>query len=251
MRTLREVPEKQNRGERLRKLQKKFKKENSDLIKSFISLQDQPENYEVWVPYHHHGIVGFIDLVVKSESEISLFKFIKNAKKIEKAVKSLKLERTVFPKSRNITSKEIHTYLVVGDGEKNRKSVLSQERILQDQPFDILFLDRERGRVESIFELRDNLPRLFQTKNSRLEESALDALITNPDHSQVESAILKLDDPPEVITRRFIKKIQRYLRKNNRPPKDIDTLREATEKRKHESYTASSGERDVKSPQKS
>ncbi len=232
-------------------MQKKFKKGNSDLIKSFIKLQEQPESYEVWVPYFHHGIVGFIDLVIENESEVSLFKFIKEGKKIEKAVKSLKLESSVFPESRNITSKEMHTYLVVEDGEKNRKSVLSQEKLLQDQPFDILFLDENKERIESIFELRDNLPRLFQTQDIRLEEGALEALITNPEHSQVERAILNLDDPPEVITRRFVKKIQRYMRKNNRPPKDVDTLREATEKREHKSYTASSGKRDVKSTQKS
>ncbi len=235
----------------MRKLQKKLKKENSGLIKSFIQLQDQPENYEVWVPYFHHGIVGFIDLVIENESEVSLFKFIKDGKKIEKAVKSLKLECSVFPESRSITSKDIHAYLVIEDGEKNRKSVLSQEKLLQDQPFEILFLNRDKGSIESIFELRDNLPRLFQTKGIRLDEKALDALITNPNHSRVERAILNLENLPEVITKRFVKKIQRYMRKNNRPPKDVDTLKESVEKREHESYTASSGKRDVKKPQKS
>lgn len=251
MRTLREVQEEYKGGERMRKLQKKFKKENSDLIKSFIRLQDQPENYEVWVPYFHHGIVGFIDLVIENESEISLFKFVEDAKKIEKAVKSLKLESTVYPKSRDISSKEMHTYLVIEDGDKNRSSVLSQDDILQDQPFEILFINREKESIESIFELKDNLPRLFQTRNIRLEEDALDALVTNPNHSRVERAILNLDDPPEVITKRFVKKIQRYMRKNNRPPKDLDTLKKAIEKREHKSYTAGSGKRDVKKPQKS
>lgn len=235
----------------MRKLQKKMEQKNSDLIKSFISIQDHPENYEVWVPYFHRGIVGFIDLIIDSGSEISIFKFAEKAKEIEKVVKSLKLESSVYPKSRNITSKDINPYLVIKDGEKNRKTILSQETLLSKQPFDLLFIDKERRRVESIFELRDSLPRLFQTRNIRLDDDALDYLITKPNHSRIESAIVGLEDPPDIITKEFLQKIERYLRKNEEPPEDTDSLREYLSKRRTETYRTGSEESSVKKAKQS
>ncbi|KXB04791.1 hypothetical protein AKJ50_02015 [candidate division MSBL1 archaeon SCGC-AAA382A13] len=220
----------------MRRLQKKLKEENSDLIESFINLQDNADDYEIWVPYFYHGIVGFIDLVVEGGSEISLFKFTRNTKKIEKVVKSLKLEKSVYPKSRNVTSKKnIQSYLVIEDGRKNRKSILSQEELLRKQPFEILFLDKGRNRIESIFELRDSLPRLFQTRNIRLNDEALEELITNPNHLRVERAILNLEDPPDEITGELVKKTERYIKRNDEPPENTESLTNSN-KHRTESY---------------
>ncbi len=234
----------------MKKIQKKLKKNNSELIESFIELQDQSENYEIWVPYFHQGIVGFIDLVIKNENETSLFKFIKKTKNIEEAIKSLKLEQSVYPKSQSTHSKTIHSYLVIEDREKNRKDILTREKLVKNQPFELLFLDRERKRIESIFELRDNLPRLFQTKNIRLEESALDALTINPNHSEIERGLLNLEDPPQVITKRFVRKMQRYLKLNKKPPKNVEKLKQSKRDQK-ETYPTNTSKDDLKNTHRS
>jgi len=234
----------------MKKIQKKLKKNNSELIESFIDLQDQSENYEIWVPYFHQGIVGFIDLVIKNENETSLFKFIKKTKNIEEAIKSLKLEHSVYPKSQSVPSKTLTSYLVIEDREKNRKDILSRKKLIENQPFELLFLDKKRKRIESIFELRDNLPRLFQTENIRLEESALDALAINPNHSQIERGILNLEDPPKIITKRFVRKMQRYLKLNKKPPKNVEKLKQPKSKQ-DPPYPTSPSQDDLKNTQKS
>lgn len=234
----------------MKKIQKKLKENNSELIESFIELQDQSENYEIWVPYFHQGIVGFIDLVIKNENETSLFKFIKKTKNIEEAIKSLKLEQSVYPKSQSTHSKTIHSYLVIEDREKNRKDILTREKLVKNQPFELLFLDRERKRIESIFELRDNLPRLFQTKNIRLEESALDTLTINPNHSEIERGLLNLEDPPQVITKRFVRKMQRYLKLNKKPPKNVEKLKQSKRNQK-ETYPTNTSKDDLKNTHRS
>lgn len=239
------------RRDKMKKLKKKMNKENSDLIESFIQLQDHPENYEVWVPYFHQGIVGFIDLVIENENEISLFKFSKKANNLEEDIKALKLEKSVFPKSRAITSKTIHSYLVLKDSEKNRETVLSKEDLIENQPLDLLFLDKGRKRIESVFELKDNIPRLFQTEDIRLEKNALKALSTNPNHSEIERAILELEDPPKAITKRFVRKIQRYMKLNKQPPKNVEKLEESRVNQSKETYQPNSEKTDLKNTQKS
>lgn len=228
-----------------------MKEGNSDLIKSFIELQDNPENYEAWVPYSHHGIVGFIDLVIERGSEISLFKFARNAKKLEKLIKNFKLEIIVYPKSSNITSKEISSYLVFEDSKKNRKKVLSHEKLLKQQPFDIMFLDEDKGRMESIFELRESLPRLFQTRKIRLDDEALDELITNPMHDKIERALINLEDPPEEISRKLVRKTERYIERNDEFPNKTENLEKGTGETRTKSYGRRSRESDVKKAKQS
>ncbi|KXB07105.1 hypothetical protein AKJ51_01990 [candidate division MSBL1 archaeon SCGC-AAA382A20] len=230
----------------MRRIQKKLKEGNSDLIETFIEVQGRPENYEVWVPYSYHGIIGFIDLVVEGGTDISLFKFSKSAKNIEKLVKNFKLEIKIYPKSRNELSKNINSYLVFEDSKKNRKSIFSQEKLLEKQPFDIMFLNMEQEQIESLSELRDSLPRLFQTKKIRLEDEAIQELVTNPSHDQIESAILNLEDPPEVITKKFVRKTERYIERNNEFPHKTANLRKEADGTHTKSYTGRSRENDVK-----
>ncbi len=227
-------------------MQKKLKQGNSDLIKSFIEIQEDPENYEPWVPYSHQGIVGFIDLVIERPSEISLFKFSREAEKIEKIIKNFKLEIIVYPKSRNMASKEIKSYLVFEDSKKNRRKVLSQEKLLKKQPFDIMFLDKDRGRIESIFELRDSLPRLFQTRKIRLEPRALQELFTNPNHDQISRALINLEDPPDKITRKLVRKTERYIERNDEFPNRTENLEREEKESRSGSYGRTARENDIK-----
>lgn len=220
----------------MRKFKEDIKGKNSDLIKSFIELKNFRKDYEAWVPYIHHGIAGFIDLVIESKSEISIFKFVEKAKKIERAVKSLKLESTIYPKTREISSKKVKSYLILLDNRKNRKAVISQYSLLGNQPFKILFLDRENERIESISELKDTLPRLFKTKNMRLDDGALKKLISKPNHHEIEEAILKCGDSLNLITVDLIEKIDNYLKRNEEIPEDFISVGNSG-KRGEESYT--------------
>lgn len=220
----------------MRRLKEKFKNKNSDLIKSFLQLQGHPENYEVWAPYVYHGIIGFVDLVIESRSEISLFKFARDSKSIEEDVKGLKLESSIYPKSRSVASKDVNSYLVIADNRKNRKMVLSQKRLLEEQPLEILFLNEEEGRIESIFELRYDTPRLFQAESLRIEDKALNDLISRPDHSRIERALLNLEDSPEVITKGLVQKTSRYLKRNDESPDDISSLKGTSRNRRAKSY---------------
>ncbi len=219
----------------MRKLKGNTRAKNSGLIKSFIELKDFREDYEVWVPYIHRGIVGFIDLVIESEDEISIFKFVDEAKKIEDSVKGLKLESAIYPKTRDASSKNIESYLVISDNRKNRKTVLSKYSILGNQPFEILFLNEEEGYVESISELKDMLPRLFQTQEMKLDDGALKRLISKPNHSKIERAILNVEGSPKRITEELIEKMDRYVKRNDKLPEEFTSIENPTEGKK-ESY---------------
>ena len=235
----------------MQNIQKKFREKNSDLIKAFLELKGHPDNYEVWAPYAHRGIVGFIDLVIESRKEISVFKFTRDAKDIEEDVKGLKLETSVYPKSRNIDSKEIRPYLVVSDSRKNRDRILTNHRLLEDQPFEILMLNEERGQIEEIFGLKYSIPRLFQSEGLRLEEGALGEIISRPDHEDIEEAILNLDNPPESIDKEIINKVDRYLKRNETPPEDVSVLWDSMEE-EHKPYARHNPRKtDVKEPQSS
>lgn len=219
----------------MRKLKGNARAKNSGLIKSFIELKDFREDYEVWVPYIHRGIVGFIDLVIESNEEISIFKFVDEAKKIENSVKSLKLERAIYPKARDASSKNIESYLVLSDSRKNRKIVLSKYSLLGNQPFEILFLNQEEGYVESISELKDMLPRIFQTKDMELDDGALKRLISKPNHTKIERAILNCDGSPKKITEDLIEKTDRYVKRNDKLPEEFTSIENPVEE-KNESY---------------
>ncbi|KXA99349.1 hypothetical protein AKJ41_05580 [candidate division MSBL1 archaeon SCGC-AAA259O05] len=206
-----------------RKASKKEKK-NTEMIRAFIDIQELRDNYEVWAPYFRRGVIGFADLVVENRSSISLFKFRHDAENLEKHVKSLKLENKFLPETRNARSKTVHPYLVLEDKEKNRKSILSQLKLLENQPFEILLLDRERSRVESPFELREIIPRLFRARGMRLEEKALDDLIEKQNCAEIERAILNLDDSPDTVTSELVEQVAGYMKRNDEPPEDLEAI---------------------------
>ncbi|KXA93139.1 hypothetical protein AKJ66_02725 [candidate division MSBL1 archaeon SCGC-AAA259E22] len=235
----------------MRGIKKKIEKGNSELIRSFINLKDNAENYEVWVPYSYHGILGFIDLIIEKGSEISIFKFARDAKNIEKIVKNFKLEITVYPKTRETSSKNIGSYLVFEDSKQNRRKVLSEKKLLEKQPFEIMFLNEEKNRIESIFKLRDSLPRLFQTRKIRLNEEALQELITNPNHNQIERAILNLEDPPETITRELVRETERYIERKDEFPSNTETLKKEIGNARTQSYQGRTREGDMKKAKQS
>lgn len=202
----------------------KEERRNNALVEAFIDIQDLRDNYEVWAPYFHGGVIGFADLVVETRSNVSLFKFRSDAENLEEPVKGLKLESKFLPEARNAGSKTVRSYLVFEDKERNRKSILSRLKLLENQPFEILLLDRERGCVESLFELREVAPRLFQTKGMRLEERALDDLVEKPNRAEIERAILDLDDPPGTVTKELVERVAGYMKRNGEPPEDLEAV---------------------------
>ncbi len=203
----------------------KFSQEdNSTLIKEFVKTQNLQDNYEVWVPFTYRGITGFVDLVIENDSSLSIFKFTKKAKKLKGVAKSLKLETLVYPKSRDKDFDEIQSYLVIADNRRNRKAVFYQYSLLGSQPFDIIFLDKGDGSIESISEMTENIPRLFQTQKMDLEKEALRNLISKPNHEEIERAILDSGDAPEIITGEMVKKVNNYLKKNDEPPENLVNL---------------------------
>lgn len=216
----------------MRSVKRKLKRENSDLIVSFLELWGFQENYEVWAPYHYQGILGFVDLVIEGKSEISLFKFARDTSNLEEDVKSLKLESQVFPKSRDSSPREVRSYLVLADSEENRRSIISSKKLLERQSFEILLLDQREKRLESIFELRYSVPRIFQTEGIDLEDEALDELICKPNHEELERALLDLDDPPHTITKDLVEEVDLYFKKNEQPPRDISSIRGPTQEGK-------------------
>ncbi len=235
----------------MQNIQNKFKEKNSDLIKNFLELKGYPENYEVWAPYAHRGLVGFVDLIIKNRNEISLFKFTRDSKNIEKDVKSLKLESSVYPKSRNIDSKQIKSYLVVSDSRKNRNRILNSYRLLEDQPFGVLMLNKEKEKIEQIFDLKYSVPRVFQSEDLRLKDEALVEVISRPNHEEIEEAIFNLENPPEVIDKEIVKRVDSYLKKNESPPEDVSVLWGSVEEDRKPYARTNPRKTDVKEPQSS
>lgn len=214
----------------LRNLGSQKGEENSDLVKSFIGIQDLQECYEVWVPYSHRGITGFVDLVLETGNGVSIFKFLKKAKKLEQAVRTLKLESLFYPKSQGLEEDEIQSYLVIKDNRRNRKAVFYQYTLLGNQPFEILFLDPTEEKIESVDEMKENIPKLFQTQKIRLEKDALKELISKPNHEEIERAILDCESSPDIVTEDLVKNMNKYLKRNETPPKDLTSLEKDTEK---------------------
>ena len=220
----------------MRRPKKDKNKENEDLIRSFIDLLGLREDYEVWVPYNYRGILGFIDLVIDKEGDLSLFKFVHDAQSLEEAVKSLKLETAIYPKSRNTDSDDIDSYLIIEDSKKNRRITLSQERLLDNQPFEILLLDKNKKHIEAIYELKYTIPRQFKAKDITLSEKALDSLIEKPNHTEVEEAILNLDNPPKSVSEDFVRKTHTYVKRNDELPENLSSLKKETEGQEEPSY---------------
>ncbi len=230
----------------MKNLRGKNEEENSDLIKTFINIQDLQESYEVWVPYSYRGITGFVDLVLDSENGVSIFKFVKNAKKLEQAAKSLKLEGLFYPKSQGLEEDEVDTYLVIKDNRRNRKAVFYQYTLLGNQPFEILFLNTTKETVESVAEMRENIPKLFQTKKMDLKKDALKKLISKPNHEEIERAILECKNPPYEVTEELVKSMDKYLKRNEKPPEDLTLLEKDFTKKQTEKINESCEDNGIK-----
>lgn len=233
----------------MEKFKGKFKGKNSDLIKTFIDAMEIRDNYEVWVPYQYRGVLGFIDLVTEENSRISLFKFLSDASDLEKAVKNLKLEKEVYPKSRGV-EKNIKSYLVVEDTDSNRKSIISLDPLLKEQSFEILLLNRDENSVESYFESKYSIRQLFKSENLHLEDDGLDELIKRENHGEITRAILEIDDPPKSVDRKFIRKVASYLKRNDQIPDSVDSLEKQNE-RTRESYRTRPDDVSVKETEQS
>lgn len=220
----------------MQKFKDKFKGKNSDLIKSFLEIMGVRENYEVWAPYQYRGVLGFVDLVVKDKSKISIFKFVRDASKLEEAIKNLKLEREVYPKSEG-TDKTMESFLVVADSDSNRESILSLDPLLKEQYFEILILNKEDESIESYFESKYSIRQLLKSEDIRIDDEGLEELISRENHREITRAILKMDDPPESVDKEFIRKIANYIKINEKVPDSVDLL-ESQEERSRESYRA-------------
>jgi hypothetical protein len=83
-----------------------------------------------------------------------------------------------------------------------------------------------------------------------LEDYAVEELISRSNHDQIEDAILNLDDPPTVVNRDFVRKMARYVRRYDKPPKDMEALESTTGTQGSTSYGRSptSGEMETKQP---
>ncbi|KXA89721.1 hypothetical protein AKJ62_02525 [candidate division MSBL1 archaeon SCGC-AAA259D14] len=215
---------------------RKYEEENSELIKSFIRTMELQDNYEVWFPYSHGGKTGFIDLILKSRRRPSVFKFLKNGKKLKQTVKELKLETILYKRSRDTETEDVYSYLVINDNKRNRKSVLYQYGLLANQPFEILFLNQTEERIESITELKENIPKLFQTEDIRLGKGALRKLISRPNHGEIERAILGLENPPDEVTGSLVDKMDRYLQNNKKMPERILVSQKDLDNRARKTY---------------
>lgn len=208
----------------MKNLKGQNEEQNSDLIKTFINTHDLHEGYAVWVPYSYRGITGFVDLVLDSENGASIFKFVKDAKKLEQAAKSLKLEGLFYPKFQGMGEDEVDTYLVIKDNSRNRKGVFYQYTLLGNQTFEILFLNHTEEKIESVTEMKKNIPKLFQTRKMKLENDALRKLISKPNHEKVERAILDCENLPDVVSEDLVDSMDKYLKRNETPPKDLTSL---------------------------
>ena len=184
---------------------------NKGLIETFLEVKGKRDGYEVWKPYFNKGMAGFIDLVVEDKNRISLYKFERDASSIGKIVKQLKLETRFFKKSKESSIQKINSFLVFSDTEKNRKNVLTDKKLLDNQPFEILILNEGTGRIESLLELEYSIPRLFKSEGLELEDDALDYLLVKPDHDKIEDKVLDSKDHPEKITREYLEGFDIYF----------------------------------------
>lgn len=129
-----------------------------------------------------------------------------------------------YKKSQSQETKNIDSYLVVIDNKRNRKAIFYHYTLLAEQPFEILFLNKGKGTIESVSEMKENIPRLFQTKKIELRNDALKKLISNPNHDEIQRTILDSDNLPDTITGELVEKIDRYLKANEQPPENIASL---------------------------
>ncbi|KXA98061.1 hypothetical protein AKJ37_01510 [candidate division MSBL1 archaeon SCGC-AAA259I09] len=166
-------------------------------------------------------MVVFIDLVVENGSQISLFEFSKRIKNVEKPSKLVKLKAKLYSREKSPESRPVRPYLVLEEGKENRKTVLQQESLLEDQPFEVLFLGD--GEVESFFREKERISGLFRAKNAKLREEALNELMIGPNHAQIEAAISHLDDLPDKVGSRFIEQIDKYIKRNGAPPRTVSS----------------------------
>ncbi len=229
----------------LRNLKANYEEENSDLVKSFIKIQDLQECYEVWAPYSYRGITGFVDLIIETGNGISIFKFLKNAKKLEQTVRSLKLEGMFYPKSQGLEEDNVDTYLVIQDNRRNRKAVFYQYTLLGNQPFEILFINATEETIESVAEMKENIPKLFQTRKKSLEKDALRKLISKPNHEKVERAILGCENSPEVVTEELVERMDKYLKRNETAPEDLTSLEKDFDKGKTDNINESCNKKEI------
>lgn len=214
---------------------------NSDMIMAYLEIEEIQDNYEVWAPYCYRGIMGFVDLVVETDSELSLFKFRKSASDMSEAIKGLKLEQKFFLLDRGSQSKTVRSYLVIADDERNRGLVLSKKKLLEGQPCEILFLNEKKERVESLFTLMEMVPRLFRAKGMRLEEGTLNEIMRRPNHEEVREAIMSLKDRPEVVTKKLVNRVVGYVREHGQPPEEVSSLGLLPEGRRMDVRQASPG----------
>lgn len=208
----------------MRKQEANQEEQDPDLIKSFVRIQDLKECYEAWVPYSYQGITGFIDLVLETKNGKSIFKFLRNAENLKRGVKSLKLEAMCYSRSQGLEKEEIDAYLMIKDNQRNRKAVFTQYNLLSNQPFEILFMDPADESIESIGEMKENVPKLFQTRKMRLEKDALRKLISKPHHERIQRAIFNCENSPDVVTEELVEEMDKYLERNYTPPNNITTL---------------------------
>lgn len=204
-----------------RKKRKIPKKGNAEMIRAFLENSGVGSDYEVWAPYIYHGLIGFVDLVLIRKERTFLFEFLPKVKEMEKAVKNTKLKAKIFRKKKEVT-KTVDSYMVLEDKEENRKVVVQNDSMLENQPFGILFFDGEK--TVSYSGTKRRVPRLFQTRGVELERSALAYLIEKPNHEEIEEAILNLTELPETIDREFVKGVERYVKVKGVPPKDTSSL---------------------------
>lgn len=208
----------------MRKQEENQEEQDSVLIKTFIRIQDLEECYEAWVPYSYQGITGFIDLVLETKNGTLIFKFLRNAENLKRGTKSLKLEAMCYSRSQGLEKEEIDTYLVIKDTQRNRRAVFSQYTLLSNQPFEILFLNPAEESIESIGEMKENIPKLFQTRKMKLEKDALRKLISKPHHERIQRAILNCENSPDIVSEELVEKMDKYLERNYTPPNNITSL---------------------------
>lgn len=196
-------------------------KKNTGMIRSFIEEMNLESNYETWVPYLHRGLVGFADLIVNRGGKKFLFEFVPEVKELEKIVKNTKLKEKIFREAKNETE-SLGSYIVLHDSESNRGAIIRNERLLETQPFGLLFFDGER--TVSYSGTKERVPRIFQTKGVELETSALNYLMGKPNHEEIEEAILNLENLPETVDKNFVERVERYIHVKGIPSEGTSSL---------------------------
>ncbi|KXB03956.1 hypothetical protein AKJ48_03565 [candidate division MSBL1 archaeon SCGC-AAA261O19] len=135
------------------------------------------------------------------------------------------------------------SFWVIPSPLRNFTLSISQIRLLEKQPFEILLLDMEVDNVESLFELRKIIPRLFQTKDMRLEEEALDDLTRRPNCAKIVRAILNLGDSPDTVTDELVERVAEYMKMEDEPPENLKEIEILQEEEEAKSYVENPAER--------